>query len=367
MIQDVQETKKTPHGPVSVIELARLLGVSHATVSFVLNGKAKKYKISDATAERVMAAAKKHNCIPNHHARNLRSRKSGVLGVLVTRLTMDWAETLMQGIQQVIDDTEYVPFIATHQFDTERNRKELRSALERRDEGLVVFPLPDCEDLYHSISSAGVPLVLIGEELPGLESISSVVWDSEKAAAAAVQHLVDLGRKRIAFLGIDYPGLGTLHRFKAYCQTLKNNGLELRQEWISRISVTRRDDHVTRVVNNWFTGDPQDAPDAVFALNDVLGLSLMTELTVRGMSVPEDVAVIGLGDLPLSRYPAIGLSTVAEPIKAMGVEAARLILDLISGKADLPQRRVLQSAEVIARSSTIGAKWQIPRTGLGVL
>jgi DNA-binding LacI/PurR family transcriptional regulator len=342
-----------PEGPVSMVELAAMLGLSHATVSFVLNGHATKHKISTATQQRVLEAAERYHCIPNQQARNLRMRRSGMIGVVLPTLTMDWAAALMQGLNKVLDATDYVPFVTAHEFDAGRNRKELQSALQRRDDGLIAFPLPDCADLYHSVQRAGVRLVLLGEEMPGMEDISTVLWDSEAAAEQVMRHLVESGRRKIAFLGMDYPGLGTLHRLKAYGTVLKECGLELRKEWIARLKVPLPPGEMERVLRQWFPeSNRTDSPDAIFALNDAMALPAMQYLLEWGIAVPGEVAVAGIQDLPLSRHPAISLTTVPEPVEAMGEQAARLMLELISGKSKPPLRRVIPAPPLIVRRST---------------
>ena len=110
---------------------------------------------------------------------------------------------------------------------------------------------------------------------------------------------------------------------------------------------------ISRVLKRWFK-DRGDAPDAIFALNDAIALTVMEELEEMGLSIPGDVALIGIQDLMLSSRRAVGLSTVAEPVEAMGEEAARLTLELISGKTKAPARRVISSAGVIVRRSTVG-------------
>lgn len=336
-----------------------MLGVSHATVSFVLNGLAEKHKISKKTTERVLAAAKKHNYIPNQMARNLKNRRSGMIGVVLGNFKLDWAEAAMTGMQKALDATDYVPFVTTHGFDEARNRKELLSALYRRDEGIITFPMPGCDDIYRRIVQSGVPLVFLGDELPGLEDISSVVWDSEAAAEAAVRHLIETGRRRIAFLGVDYPGLGTLHRFKAYCRVLREHGLALHNDWIARPPANLNPEDIARLALDQFFSKKQPVPDAIFALNDGLALPALGQLEARGFPVPGDVAIIGMGNLPLSAHPAIGLSTLREPVEEMGQAAAILLLEMITGKAATPVRRALSSCEVFARRTTACKQGQI--------
>jgi LacI family transcriptional regulator len=178
------------------------------------------------------------------------------------------------------------------------------------------------------------------------------VWNSEVAAEAAVQHLIEIGRRRIAFLGVDYPGLGTLHRFKAYCRVLRENGLALHNDWIARPTASLAPEDIARLALDQFFSKKQPVPDAIFALNDGLALPALGQLEAKGFSVPGDVAIIGMGNLPLSAHPAIGLSTLREPVEEMGQAAASLLLEMITGKAATPVRRALSSCEVFARRTT---------------
>ena len=338
--------------PVTAVDLARELGVSIATVSFVLNGLGKKNKISDKTAARVIEAAKRLNYVPNQAARNLQSSRSGMIGIILGNFKLEWAEAAMLGIQEVFDKTDYVPFVATHGFDAERNRKELLSSIKRRDEGVIAFPMPNCDDLYRNIVRAGAPLVFLGDEMEGLADINSVVWDSEPAAEAVVRHLIEIGRKRIAFFGCDYPGIAPTRRFEAYRRVLQENGLEFREEWVAFPHASLDPDEMTRLAMRKFFSDPTHTPDAIFAVCDGLALPALEYLHGAGVSVPGDVAVVGMQDLPLSSHWAIGLTTVREPVREMGRLAAQLLLDLISGDVQSPVHHEISSSDVLIRQTT---------------
>ncbi len=338
---------------VSAIDLARILGLSHATISFVLNGKAEKNKISRATIERVKAAAQEYNYIPNQLARNLRNSRSGMIGVILGNFRMDWAEAAVGGMQTVFDDTDYVPFVATHGFDAERNRKEILSSLYRRDEGIIALPMPGCEDIYAKIIRSGVPLIFLGDEMPDFAGANSVVWDCEAAADAGVRHLVDIGRKRIAFLGVDYPATCTQRRFEAYRQVLQSCGLPFREQWVARPPASSSPEEIVRRALDQILADRKHFPDAIFALNDGLALPTLTALESRGIGVPGEIAVVGMGDLPLSSHPAISLTTVQEPTWEMGREAATLLLELIAGKVAAPVQRSISSTELLVRRSSV--------------
>jgi LacI family transcriptional regulator len=341
--------------PITSAELSRKLGLSPTTVSFVLNGLAEEKKIAAKTAARVLAAAKKYHYVPNPFARSLLKQRSEVIGVILGNFKMDYAEAVMQGMQGVFDNSSRIPFVAMHGFDAERNRKELLSSFARRDEGIIAFPLPGCDDVYRRIMDARVPLVLLGDVMPGLEYISSVTWDAEAAARVAVRHLLDTGRRRIAFLGVDYPGIGNLHRFKAYQAALHEAGLKVRRQWVATPRPMQQAEAMARTaIDGFFRPGAKDTPDAIFAINDGLALPALEDLRRLDLRVPEDVAVIGMQDLPLSGHPAIGLSTIREPVAEMAEQAARMVLDLIEGRASAPVHAVNSSAKLLIRRTTGG-------------
>ncbi len=323
----------------------------------MLNGIAEQRGISRATIERVQDAARRFNCIPNQSARRLKSQRSEMIGVIVGNFKLDWAEAVMEGLQSVLDPTPYVPFVATHRFDIERNRKELLSSLRRRDDGLITFPTGGCEDLYRLIRSTGTPIVLIADELTELaDEVSSVTWNASAAIERAVAHLCDLGRRRIAFLGIDLPGESTRHRFDCFQSAIAARSLDLPARWIARPPASNVPDAIIRAALDQFFDSPGPRPDAVLALNDGLAIPALEELEKRGYRVPEDIALIGMGNLPLTHHPAISITTLPEPVEQMGALAARVLLDHIEKKTTTPVRREVATDELIIRRTTVGGQ-----------
>lgn len=345
-----------PVNPISGLELARKLGVSHATVSYVLNGVAEKRRISPKTIRRVQEAAIQFNCSLNRAARSLKGSRSGMIGIVIGNLKMDWAESVMNAIQGVFDGTDLVPFIATHNFDSVRNRREIISSLQRRDEGIITFPLAGCEDIYESLIQAKMPLVFLADEFAELTGlVSSVMWDPRPAVREAVQHLAALGKKKIAFLGIDYRGLGTLHRFKAFQESLKEVGIPLNRKWVATPPASQSPEEIVGIALNQFFANDADKPDAIFCLNDGLALPALEMIeNEHRFSVPGQVAVIGMGNLPLAGHPRIGLTTLPEPIADMSALAASLILDLMEGRVKAPVRKSVSTNELLIRRTTAG-------------
>ncbi len=349
---------KNPHPArsgksISGLQLAKRLGLSHATISFVLNGIGEERKISKATIERVLAAAKKYNYAPNRFARSLKSQRSGMISVILPNFKMDWAESVMQGMRKVFDNSDLIPFVTTHSFDDARNERELLSFLERRDNGLITLPTMGCADLYREIAKSALPVVFLGDEIPELTPvISSVMWDPRESIRKAIAHLAASGRQRIAFLGMDYPGLGTLHRFKAYREALNRQGLPAKRRLISRPPATGTAQEIVNASLDQFYANKTDRPDAIFALNDGLALPALEELERRGLRVPEDVAIVGMGNLTLTQHAAIGISSIPEPVEEMAEMAARLLIDLMDKRVNRPIHKTISTSEFIPRRTS---------------
>lgn len=290
------------------------------------------------------------NYSPMPFARSLVNRRSGMVSVILPNFKNEWAEMVVEGLEQVMDATGFSPFVAIHKFDEQRNRRELLSFLKRRDNGLITLPTMNCTDLYLEIAKQNTPMVFISDEVPELHrKVSSVMWDPSQAIRSVVGHLVGAGRKRIAFLGMDYPGLGTVKRFKAFLAALKEHGLECPREWVSKPSPALPLETIVNISLDQFFWAKTGPPDAIFALNDALGLPALGALRQRAVKVPEDVALVSMGDYPLARNPLIGLSSIPEPIIEMGSMAAHVLLDLMEGRAEAPVHRTVETSDFIAR------------------
>jgi LacI family transcriptional regulator len=350
-------TVRSMSEPVTAQELAKRLGLSRATVSIVLRGDASRRKISAKTTQRVLDAAQKFNYVPNQAARMLRRQRTDVIGVIFPNFRLDWAERVMEGMLGVLRETRYSPFVATHRFSPELFRKEALAALQRRDDALICYPLPGMSDLYRQVRSLGIPLVFIGDRPSDVDDESGVIWDAGAAAATAVQHLVDQGRTRIGFIGLNYPMKMSEARFEAYRRVLKRAKLPINPQWIFQPPSTSTLEQILEPGLDQMFAGARPRPDALFVLNDGIALPALESLERRGIRVPEDVAVISMGDLPLTGHSAIGLSTMREPVEEMGRGAAEVALQLIAEPSLGPIQRVLACEELHARRTTLGDRW----------
>ena len=342
--------------PVTSEMLAQKLGLSRATVSIVLRGDAERRKISAKTAQRVIEAARELNYVPNQAARSLRRQRSDVLGVILPDFRLDWAENVMDGMFQVLDQTDYSPFVSIHRFSPDLFRKEVLAAVTRRDEALICFPLPGMAALYEQVRSVGIPLLFIGDRPLEEVGASWAIWDAAAAAEAAVRHLVEVGCERIGFLGFDFPMAMSQARYDAYVRVLAEAGLPLEERWISMPSSERPlKEIVESGLDKLFAGDGPH-PDGLYVLNDGTALPALESLRRRGIRTPDDVAVVSMGDVPLAGLNAVGLSTMREPLQEMGRAAAEAALTLIDDP-ETPIHRSIHLDELHARRTTVGEAW----------
>ena len=345
-------------GPVTAEKLAQKLGLSRATVSIVLRGDAERRKISAATTERVLDAARRYNYIPNHAARMLRRQRTDLVGVILPDFRLDWAERVMDGMLDVFGRTPVAPFVAIHRFSPDLFRKEALSALQRRDDAIICYPMPGMEDVFEQIRAIGIPLIFIGDRPVDYVEANWVVWDSGEAAAVAVRHLVELKCRRIGFLGMDFSMRMSRARVQAYKSVLKEAGLPVKQQWFSMPSASKPTQQIIDEGLSHIFAGPGSGPDALFVLNDGLALPALDSLRRLGRRVPEDLKVVAMGDVPLAGQSSIGLSTMREPLQEMGREAAEEALRCIAAPDRPYIQRVIICNELRQRRTTIAERWQ---------
>jgi LacI family transcriptional regulator len=334
----------------TIVSMAKRAKLSPATVSSVLSGKAKKFKISDETAERVKKIAVEMNYQPNSLARSLVLQKSGGISIIFAHYMYNWIQSFMDGAEPSLDKASFIPFITAHKWDSKRERQELLTAIQRRDEGVfcVLLPGEKSKANYSEFSRYGVPLVLLGDTLEGLDNVSSVAWDSGPAARVAMEHLIQIGRRRIGFIGLKHRGKLTQMRVEAYRDVLSESGLPINKKW-SYISPLVSPPIVTKESIGHMFGPGQVCPDAFFCLDDSLAFPLLKILAELGLRVPDDVAVIGMCDL---HGPS--LSSVREPLVEMGKMAVEILLDHIRNPGKPPVHLRIPCTELKIRNTTGG-------------
>jgi len=337
---------------ITMAHIAEEAGVAQTTVSFVLNGQARKRGVSQVTAQRIREVVERLNYVPNAAARSLSMRRTGFIGVVFAGLVHEWPQRVMTGAREVFEaEGDYVPLISIDARNVELERREIQVMLERQVEAIICRPIEN-SDNYRRIVDGGVPLVFIGRALDSMPNVSYVAWDSRLAVKAAVRHLIAAGRRRIAYVGWDTSDLLFRDRYEGYCQAISEAGLAVRDNWVGSVGY---DQPVHSVVRRILDSD-STLPDAILASLWIQALEVLEVLDERGVRVPRDIALMTLGDSMTCRQKRISVSTVIEPAEEVGREAARAALHLIKHPRSGPIQKLISDYQIADRGTTNGAK-----------
>lgn len=362
-----QTVQKKGNKSVGIVKIAEELGISKTTVGYVLSGQAKKRRVSDKTAQEILETAKRLNYIPHLWAKNLARQRTGVVGMVIGGFEYNWAADIYDGILPVLEEKGYLPMTSVHMWNPERNERELRINMGRRDEGIICQPLPKSLKAYQNIRKAGIPLLFICDTLQEMPDANYVAWDCAPAAKIAVRHLIQTGRKRIGFLGSTLIQTQlVIARCRAYQDTLIEAGLTVDQsfvKWFPSPALVRYDwthdqesQQTTKEdaeIKDFLVSFIQKNDlDALFFPHDSLALRILKVLQKTTIRVPDDIALMGMGDTPLSGDFGVGLSTIREPLFEIGTAAANAINDLILHPRQAPIQQLIVGNSLKIRRTT---------------
>jgi len=334
----------------SLKDVAARAGVSVKTVSNVVNDYA---HVTEATRARVRQAIEELNYHPNVSARSLRRGRSGIIALAVPELDLPYFSELARFIIHAAEERHLTVLIDQTDGVPEREQLVLDGIRGGLIDGLIFSPLAaDRCDLEQRRDRT--PMVLLGERVYDAPA-DHVMVDNVEGARLATQHLLSLGRRRVA-------AIGRQHRASSGTAQLRLLGYQLALQQAGR----PLDDDLVVVSDSYHRADGRAAmerlldgrelPDAVFCFNDLLALGAMRALSERGLHVPDDVAVVGFDDIEDGRYAVPSLSTVSPNKEQIARYAVDLLVVRLSSASDSPPRARSADLTLIPRESTVGAR-----------
>ena len=329
-------------------DIARELSISVSTVSRALRDS---YEINPETKRLVMECAARLHYRPNPIALSLKGSSSKAIAVIVPQLANYYFSQAINGIDEVANRRGYDVLIFQTHENYAREVANLRQALARRVDGVLISLSSETSDLLHlqELQRQGTPIVQFDRVSAALET-PRVVADNFGGAFAATEHLIKTGRRRIAHLTIP-PWLSiTQERLAGYRAALEQNGLPY-DENLVRYG-TFGPDEVGPLVDELLALTPR--PDAFFTASDRLALGCLAALRQRRISIPDDVSLIGFTNLNVADLLSPSLSTVVQPAKEIGQEAAERLLDLVERKHRVaaPATTITVPTTMLLREST---------------
>jgi LacI family transcriptional regulator len=345
-------------GVVTIRDVARQSGYSASTVSIVLNSAPLSRYIPQDTKQRIETAARSLGYRPNPLARSLRSQRSNIVGVMVFDITDPFCTPILRGLENSLYQSSYLSLLADAHNEPHRFERYLEMLLDRRVEGLIVIAnwlVTDIKVLA-DLTRRQVPTVIAGRDFD-LASVSTVSVDNEGGATLALEHLYKLGHRDIAFLRGPKALSSSGQRWKGIRNFAQTVGLSLDMKRVAELPESLD-------ANSSFEAGAQLTADllrrgqsftALMAYDDITALGALRALKKKGLRVPEDCSVIGFDDVAQASLSGPSLTTIRQPMEAMGALSAGMVLDAIKSvnqKRDIPVVRRKIPAELVVREST---------------
>jgi DNA-binding LacI/PurR family transcriptional regulator len=333
---------------VSLKSLADYLELSPATVSVVLNESPAAKAIPKHTKDRVRKAARELRYRPNFFARSLSLKRGFTVGVIVPEISEGYASSIMSGIEDQLLKEGYFYFVASHRNKADLIQEYPRMLIDRAVEGVILLNTPVVRPLT-------VPAVSVSGH-QRVKGVTNIVVDNRKATYAALEHLVQMGHRQIAFFK-GHPGSAdTECRWDGICDAARALGLEIDPDLTVQLQKDADNPGPSVPEEGYVYAKKLLAArkpfTALFAFNDISAIGAVRALRDAGYCIPEDISVVGFDDILAAAYLTPRLTTVRQPLRQMGELAAQHLLASISNGHGRSTREISVEPELVIREST---------------
>jgi LacI family transcriptional regulator len=341
---------------VRLKDIARDLGVSVITVSKALHDHS---DISDETKARVLKRSKELNYRPNLAARALVTGHTNLIGFVVPDILHSFFSEIVRAVSASLQGTGYTLVTASSEQDPKLEKQAIEQLIARGVDALLVASTEWTVEIFRRVEEAGIPYILIDRNFAGLPSHFIGVND-EEVGALATRHLAEIGCKRIAHIG----GTGlspVVGRMEGYKGALRKLGLPPDPELIYNAALVEELGDATGYAATTNLLHLNPPPDGIFCYNDAIAYGAIAAVLDAGLCVPEDVAIMGCGNLLYNKFLKIPLSSVDQQTAAIGQKAGTLALQLIEAGEPVPPQRILLEPKLVIRESTERKSRKTPR------
>lgn len=333
-------------------DVARLAGVSRATVSYIINGLVDegRHSIMAETRMRVEKAVKTLGYTPNVLAQGLGSGTSHAIGLLIPDTHNPHYWDITKGVEEVVTRHQFSLLLNSTRLDINRERQGIQMLLQQRVDGLILTPtfVENTNLIIEHVSAQNPPIVVLGTELSGVDS---VLLNWQTGSVALIDHLIELGHRNIVFIyGVaeEVPGESRLEVFR---QSLQQSGIDVSDDHIVRCTP---DIHCAYQKTKQIL-KRENRPTAILAVNDLLAIGVLRACSEAGLKVPQDISVAGFDDISLGNYLPVALTTVNIESQQIGRHAAEMLFDRLENP-DLAQQCRQVDSQLIVRETTGIAK-----------
>lgn len=326
----------------TLVLVAERAGVSIASVSRVLNGQ----PASEAVTQRVREAAAELGYVPDATARSLKAGRTEQIALAVADVGNPVYVTMMREIARVVGKSGYRLVISSTGSDADNQVDLLRSLGRGYVDGLILSPLRVTDELAAELKASRIPIVVIGS-LPSDIELDCVRADSVAGAGLAIEHLVETGRRHIAFVNGPVDTVPGSARLTGYLRAMERFGIATSADMqVSASDFTYKAGR--KAAKRLFD---QSTPDAVFCANDLLAVGVLNEATSRGLRVPQDVAIVGMDDTDAAELANPSITSVDLGSRQRAKVAAKLLVRRLADRLAPVERAVIEPTLSVRESS----------------
>ncbi|WP_163536096.1 LacI family DNA-binding transcriptional regulator [Gracilibacillus sp. YIM 98692] len=309
----------------TINDIARLANVSRSTVSRCLNDNG---YVSEDARKRIMEVIEETGYMPSQSAKSLRTKKTGVIGVILPKISTETASRVVSGINDVLQANQYQILLTDTSLQKTKEIEFIRLLQSRNVDGIILLGTNKDQELIQAIDQAQVPVVVLGQEIP---VTTSVVYPDAQATSHMIEFMLEKGYKKIGFIGAPEtdPAVG-ITRKKAYKETLAKHAISYRDEWVQTgdFAIESGYEKMKQIMEE----SKDQRPDSVFVVTDNMAVGAIQYIKEQNMQIPKDIAVAATGASTLSQYIEPSLTTIDFLNEEAGATTAQCLLDAIDGK-----------------------------------
>lgn len=326
-----------------MIDVAEAAGVSIATVSAFLNGTT---NVSPELTQRIEKAIREIGYERNSIARSLKIGSTRTIGLTVADIRNPFFTDVVATIQQVLNAAGYAVMLCCNEEDKAQQDDQIKLLLDRMVDGLIIAPAGEDEIMRRLLTTTRKPAVLIDRVCDGLD-VDAVILDNQKAVADATYYLIGLGHRRIGYVS-GSPNTSTgRDRLAGYAEALSTSGIGYSAELVREGNFREADGYRAAMQ---LLALP-DRPTALFSANNLMTIGAMRAIRDMGLACPADISVACMDDFPWADVFSPRLTTVAQPVEAIGEQAANLLLERLQGRAPSHARQLVLHGSLKIRNS----------------
>ena len=332
---------------VTIYDISKALNISASTVSRGLHNNP---QVRKELRKKIMHTAQEMGYQHNKFAANLRQKRTRTIGVIIPRIDSHFMSSVISGMEKAVNNSGYQLLISQSEESASLEEANIQALFNSRVDGFLVSLSYETKNInvFHNIFKKDIPIVFF-DRVFECSNCVSVVIDNFKAGYEATKHLIDQGCRKIIHVGGSMNRNVYSDRFRGFRQALAENSLEFNDN--SHIITDLMDSSGEVIIRRLLSGGSM--PDGIFTANDTSAVSIICELKKKGYRVPDDVAVVGFNDDPVSRIVEPNLTTVHYPGRAMGDVAASTMIRILEGTQFEKVNSIILSHDLIIRQSSL--------------